>query len=425
MQKSFPVLSAAVAACILVSTACAPAVGTDAQASPAPQPTMVVEPAVQPVQPAAPDSQPAEPTQELSDNVSSAVLDRLAAMTLQEKVGQLFFVRPDALDPAQTQEQINDANAAGVTELTDEMNAVLAKYPVGGVVLFGKNITDPQQLDDFTGALHASMDTPLLIGIDEEGGSVARLANHNAFDLPRYESAAAVAAEGENAVRQMYQTIGGYLDSYGIDLDFAPDADVNTNPDNPIIGTRAFSDNPQTASRMVTAAVAGFEERHVLCCIKHYPGHGDTAEDSHKALAVTHKTWAELEACELLPFRAGIQAGTDLVMVGHIAAPEVTGNDVPASLSPQLVGSLRGELDYAGAIVTDSLAMEGITDQYSAGEAAVLAIQAGVDILLMPNGLSEAFDAVVAAVENGTIAESRIDASAARVLSLKEKRGLI
>ena len=347
-------------------------------------------------------------------------------MTLREKVGQMFFVRPDALDPAQEQEQIDDADADGVTALTDAMSAVLADYPVGGVVLFGKNITGPQQLTDLTGQLHAAMDTPLLIAVDEEGGAVARLANHPAFDLPRYESAAAVAAAGgAQAVRQMYAEIGGYLDSYGIDLDFAPDADVNTNPDNPVIGTRAFSSDPQTAAGMVAAAVEGFADTGVLCCVKHYPGHGDTAEDSHKSLAATHKTWAELAACELLPFQAGVRAGADLVMAGHIAAPEVTGEDTPASLSPQLMGSIRTGLGFSGAIVTDSLAMEGLTGLYSAGEAAVLAVQAGADILLMPNGLAEAFDAVVAAVEEGTIPESRIDESTARVLALKEKRGLI
>lgn len=370
--------------------------------------------------PTTPSSQQLQP-QDSSDQVAA----RLSGMTLREKVGQLFFVRPDSLDPGQTQAQINDANADGVTCLTEEMASVLERYPVGGVVLFGKNITDPQQLEDFTGALHSAMETPLLIGIDEEGSAVARLANHSAFSLPKYQSAAAVAAEGEDAVRGMYQTISGYLDGYGIDLDFAPDADVNTNPDNPIIGTRAFSSDPETASRMVTAAVEGFAGSNVLCCIKHYPGHGDTAEDSHKSLAVTHKTWTELQQCELLPFAAGIQAGADLVMVGHIAAPEVTGDDTPASLSPQLVESLRQELGFSGVIVTDSMAMEGITDQYSAADAAVEAIQAGVDVLLMPDGLAEAFDAVVAAVEDGRIPESRIDESATRVLMLKEKRGLI
>ena len=414
------VLAAALAGALLSAAlfGCAPAGDTQSLPQPSAAPA---KPSAGPEQTATP--QPETPQQA---ELSRAVAGRLAGMTLREKVGQMFFVRPDALDPSQTQQQINDADADGVTALTDAMSAVLADYPVGGVVLFGKNITGPQQLTDLTGQLHAAMDTPLLIAVDEEGGTVARLANHAAFDLPRYESAAAVAAAGgAQAVRQMYAEIGGYLDSYGIDLDFAPDADVNTNPDNPVIGTRAFSSDPQTAAGMVAAAVEGFADTGVLCCVKHYPGHGDTAEDSHKSLAATHKTWAELAACELLPFRAGVRAGADLVMAGHIAAPEVTGEDTPASLSPQLMGSIRTGLGFSGAIVTDSLAMEGITGLYSAGEAAVLAVQAGADILLMPNGLAEAFDAVVAAVEEGTIPESRIDESAARVLALKEKRGLI
>lgn len=421
MRKNLLRLLAAALAGALLSAAlfgCAPA--GDTQSLP--------QPSAAPAKPSAGSEQTAPPQPETPQQteLSQAVAGRLAGMTLREKVGQLFFVRPDALDPAQEQEQIDDADAAGVTALTDAMSAVLADYPVGGVVLFGKNITGPQQLTDLAGQLHAAMDTPLLIAVDEEGGAVARLANHPAFDLPRYESAAAVAAAGgAQAVRQMYAEIGGYLDSYGIDLDFAPDADVNTNPDNPVIGTRAFSSDPQTAAGMVAAAVEGFADTGVLCCVKHYPGHGDTAEDSHKSLAATHKTWQELAACELLPFQAGVRAGADLVMAGHIAAPEVTGEDTPASLSPQLMGSIRTGLGFSGAIVTDSLAMEGITGLYSAGEAAVLAVQAGADILLMPNGLAEAFDAVVAAVEEGAIPESRIDESAARVLALKEKRGLI
>lgn len=421
MRKSLLRLLAAALAGALLSAAlfgCAPA--GDTQSLP--------QPSASPAKPSAGPEQTAPPQPETPQQTepSQAVAGRLAGMTLREKVGQMFFVRPDALDSAQEQEQIDDADADGVTALTDAMSAVLADYPVGGVVLFGKNITGPQQLTDLTGQLHAAMDAPLLIAVDEEGGAVARLANHPAFDLPRYESAAAVAAAGgAQAVRQMYAEIGGYLDSYGIDLDFAPDADVNTNPDNPVIGTRAFSSDPQTAAELVAAAVEGFADTGVLCCVKHYPGHGDTAEDSHKSLAVTHKTWQELAACELLPFQAGVRAGADLVMAGHIAAPEVTGEDTPASLSPQLMGSIRTGLGFSGAIVTDSLAMEGIAGLYSAGEAAVLAVQAGADILLMPNGLAEAFDAVVAAVEEGTIPESRIDESAARVLALKEKRGLI
>lgn len=384
-------------------------------------------------QSSAPQSSPAvQQTDDTAGNTQAAqtpdeqIDALLAGMTLREKIGQLFFVRPDALDPEQSQDQINDADAAGVTALTDAMRRQLEQYPVGGVVLFGKNLTDPQQLVAFTTELHEAGETPMLIAVDEEGGTVARLANHPGFDeIPDFPYAEKVGEGGTDAAYEMGNTIGGYLAGYGIDLDFAPVADVNTNPDNTVIGARAFSNDPQQAAELVAAAVRGFHDGGVLCCIKHYPGHGDTAEDSHKDLAVTQKSWQELLSCELVPFAAGIDAGADLVMAGHIAAPEVTGDDTPASLSPQLMQMLREELSFAGVIVTDSLAMEGITKQYTAARAAVQAVQAGADILLMPNGLAEAFDALVAAVEDGTIPESRIDESAARVLALKARCGLI
>ncbi len=354
------------------------------------------------------------------------VSELLADMTLREKVGQLFCVRPDALEPGLTRQQINDADAVGVTELSDAMEDTLVRYPVGGVVLFGKNLIDPQQLSEFTTELHGAGKIPLLIAVDEEGGMVARLANHSGFDgLPDYPGAAQVAEGGTHAVYEMSVSIGGYLEAYGIDLDFAPVADVNTNPENPVIGNRAFSGDPQQAADLVSAAVEGFHDGGVLCCLKHYPGHGDTAEDSHKELAVTQKDWQQLLDCEMVPFQAGIAAGADLVMVGHISAPGVTGEDTPASLSPRLLESLRRELAFEGVIVTDSLAMEGITRRYTPAQAAVLAVQAGADMLLMPDGLAEAFDAVVAAVEEGSIPESRVNESVARILALKQKSGLI
>lgn len=346
------------------------------------------------------------------------------ALTPEEKIGQLFIIRPDALDLTLPQETINDAKADGVTMLTDAMRETLQAYPVGGICQFGKNITDPEQLAQFNADLQAASRTPLFIAVDEEGGAVARLANHPAFDLPQYESAAAVGASGDPAdACAMGQTIGAYLKEYGFNMDFAPDADVNTNPDNPIIGTRAFSSDAATAAEMAAAAADGLRTSGILPTLKHFPGHGDTAEDSHTALAVTYKTLDELQACELLPFAA--DTGLHAVMVGHIAAPNVTGDLTPASLSGTMItGYLRGELGFTGLVITDSMAMHGVTDAYSSGDAAIAAIEAGVDIILMPEVLSEAFDAVVAAVENGTISEARLNESVYRVLQYKQLYGI-
>lgn len=403
MTRSFLRRAAALglAACLLAG--CVPASGTPSS-SPAPA---SAPPAATPV------------PQEAS----------LAAMTLRQKVGQLFLVRPDALEPALSQEEIDDADARGVTEVSDSMRDFLQQYPVGGVVLFGKNIADAAQLQTLIGDLQAASAVPLLIGVDEEGGAVARLANAPEFDLPQYESAAAEGTQGPEAVREMSVTIGTYLAGYGICLDFAPVADVNTNPDNPIIGTRAFSSDPQAAADCVAAAVQGFEQAGVLCCLKHFPGHGDTAQDSHDGAVGTAKTMEELRACEFLPFAAGIQAGAPLVMVGHIQTPNaVTGKEagLPATFSRTMITDvLRGELGFTGAVVTDSLSMGAVTGTYTPGEAAVLALQAGADLLLMPAGLAQAYDEVLAAVEDGRLSEERIAESVKRILALKQQAGLL
>lgn len=340
------------------------------------------------------------------------------ALTPEEKIGQLFIIRPDALDLTLPQETINDAKADGVTLLTDAMRETLQAYPVGGICQFGKNITDPEQLAQFNADLQAASRTPLFIAVDEEGGAVARLANHPAFDLPQYESAAAVGASGDPAdACAMGQTIGAYLKEYGFNMDFAPDADVNTNPDNPIIGTRAFSSDAATAAEMTAAAADGLRTGGILPTLKHFPGHGDTAEDSHTALAVTYKTLDELQACELLPFAE--DTGLHAVMVGHIAAPNVTGDGTLATLSPQLVALIPDAENTL--IVTDSLAMDAITAAYTPGEAAVKALQAGCDVLLMPNSLPEAYAAVLEAVQNGTISEERLDRSVNKILLYKQQ----
>lgn len=339
-----------------------------------------------------------------------------ADLTLEEKVGQLFIVRPDALDLTLPQETIDDAKTDGVTELTDAMRGTLQKYPVGGVCQFGKNIESPAQIKAFNAFLQEASDIPLFITVDEEVGAVARLANNDAFDLPQYTSAAAIAEFGAGNVNFIGSTIGGYLHMYGFNMDFAPVADVNTNPDNPIIGTRAFSSDPAVAAECAVAMAKGLAGEGILPTFKHFPGHGDTAEDSHTGLAYSCRTVDELAACELLPFEAAAEAGPHAVMVGHIVVPELTG-DTPATLSAAAIALVPDAENTL--IVTDSLAMGAITDSYTPGEAAVLALQAGCDVLLMPNGLADAYDAVLAAVQDGTISEQRLDESVAKILRMK------
>lgn len=343
--------------------------------------------------------------------------DEVAKMTLRQKVGQLFIVRPDSLDFTQTQAQINDSRAEGVTEITDDMRAALKDYPVGGIAVFGKNIESPEQLRRFAADCNSAGEIPLFLAVDEEGGRVARLANSEGFDLPKYESAAAV-----KDTEEMGRTIGKYLADYGFNVDFAPVADVNSNPDNPVIGTRAFSDDAQQVRQKAAKMAAGLQSQGVMPVYKHFPGHGDTAEDSHSELATLHKTLDELRKTEWLPYT---NETLSAVMAGHIAAPEA-GVDGPATLShTAITGWLRGELGHKGLVITDSMAMDAIAASYSPAEAAVQAIEAGVDIVLMPNGLREAFDGVVSAVESGRISEERINESVRRVFEAKHQLGLI
>ena len=348
---------------------------------------------------------------------SDGVEAKLASMTLREKVGQLFLVRPEALDFQKTSD--------GRT-LTDSMRENLNQYPVGGIVLFRQNITDGDQLTTLIGQFQDASGIGMLAAVDEEGGTVARLANHSAFQLPKYESAAAIGATGDpEQARAMGRTIGGYLKPYGFNLDFAPVADVNSNPKNPVIGKRAFSSDPNAAASMVSAAVEGFHEAGMLCTLKHFPGHGDTGEDSHYGTATTKKTWEEMKAVEMLPFEAGIAAGADVIMTAHVTTPNATTDGLPASLSyTMLTERLRGELGFTGVICTDALEMKAISSHFSPADAAVTALNAGADLLLMPSDLRAAFDGVVNAVESGQVSEERLNESVRRILTLKEKAGI-
>ena len=353
-----------------------------------------------------------------------AIAQRIATMSLREKVGQLFVIRPDALEGRFGPAELEDNSIIGTTKVSDEMRAVYAQYPCGGFALFRKNILTPSQLHTFAQNLHGLNELTPLLSIDEEGGNIARIANHPAgFGVKKFPPMGEIAATGDEAqAYEVGRAIGEYLKSYGIDVDFAPVADVNTNPRNPVIGSRAFGDDPETAAKMVRSVVEGLHESGVASCIKHFPGHGDTATDTHTGYAETLKTWDELRSCEMIPFRAGIEAGTDMVMTAHIAAPGVTGNSEPSTISyTMLTEKLRGELGYDGLIITDALSMGAIRDAYTSSEACVLCIEAGVDLLLMPYDYFEAFDGVVRAVEEGRIPEERIDESVYRVLAFKQE----
>ncbi len=369
------------------------------------------------------DDNPVVPTDEVEA--------QLRQMTLREKVGQLFYVRPECLDTT-----IHFNNSGSIDVSSDDireiklqavnatMRGVNEKYPVGGVILYAHNIEDEAQLAAFIPQLRALKGSPLLC-IDEEGGRVARIGRNTNFNVETFESMGAIGATGDpkNAYH-CGNVIGTYLHRYGFDIDFAPVADVNTNPENIVIGARAFSDDPQVAAPMVTNYLQGLYDAGVTGCIKHFPGHGDTKADTHYGYAQSLKTWSEMLDCEMITFKAGIQWGAQLIMTAHIATPNVTGSDIPATMSPLILqDKLRRELGYENIIITDGMEMGAITQQYNPAEAAVGTLQAGADIVLGPQHFIEAFDAVVKAVEDGVLTEERIDQSVRRILRLKKQMG--
>lgn len=348
--------------------------------------------------------------------------NQLKEMTLREKVGQLFCVRPEAFDVALEWDTYSKIASYELQEVNEQMVKVNAEYPAGGIILFAHNIKDEPQLAAFIEKLKAFNGDPLFY-IDEEGGRVARIGNNEHFQVEKFPPMGEIGKTGDtkNALRAG-KVIGEYLHRYGFDVDLAPVADVNTNPKNPVIGPRAFSEDPQLAAKMVTAFLKGLDEAGVAGCVKHFPGHGDTQTDSHFGYAQTGKTWEEMLACEMVTFKAAIAADVPMIMTAHIGTPAITGDETPATLSPViLTDKLRNELGYKGIIITDGMAMGAITRQYSSGEAAILSLQAGADIILGPKNFIEAFDAVVKAVEEGAISEERIDQSVRRILTLKAR----
>ncbi|MFD4987543.1 glycoside hydrolase family 3 protein [Streptomyces sp. NPDC058374] len=351
----------------------------------------------------------------------------LARMSLEEKVGQLFVMRVyghSATDPDQADIDAN-LEELGVRDAAE----LIATYHVGGIIYFtwARNTRDPHQIAELSnGIQRASLGQknglPVLVSTDQEHGIVCRV-GAPATLLP---GAMALGAGGSRTdTRRAAHIAGAELAALGILQNYAPDADVNVNPANPVIGVRSFSSDPEAVAELVAAQVKGYQGAGVAASAKHFPGHGDTTTDSHEALPTIHHTREEWERLDAPPFRAAIAAGIDSIMTAHIVVPSLDPAEDPATLSrPILTGILREELGYDGVVITDSLGMEGVRTKYGDDRVPVLALLAGVDQLLNPPSIKVAYDAVLAAVRDGELTEERIDASVLRVLELKARRGL-
>ncbi|MER7205527.1 glycoside hydrolase family 3 N-terminal domain-containing protein [Streptosporangium sp. NPDC000239] len=291
---------------------------------------------------------------------------------------------------------------------------------LGGVTLFGFNVADPAQLSALTSRLRDAGDP--VISLDEEGGDVTRLAYHVGSPYPG--NAALGAVDDVELTRRVYRSIGDDLARCGINLDMAPSADVNTADDNPVIGTRSFGSDTALVSRHTVAAVHGLQSARVAACVKHFPGHGATRQDSHLEIPLVDASAELLRERELVPFRAAIEAGTMSIMTAHVRVPSVTGTE-PATLSAAALGGLlRGELGYDGVIVTDALDMHAITESVGLAGGAVLSLAAGADLLCLgplptQQDVRAIVDEIVAAVLDGRLPAERLEASAARVAKLR------
>ncbi|MCS7484228.1 glycoside hydrolase family 3 protein [Umezawaea endophytica] len=352
-------------------------------------------------------------------------------MTLEEKVGQLFVTYLNGQSP----DEVNPVNRTDFG--VDTPAQVVAKFHPGGVIYFNNssrdNIDTPKQVAALSNGLQRSATSsgsriPLAISTDQEMGIVTRIG----APATQFPGNMALGAGRSTADAEKAATItANELRAMGINQDFAPDADVNSNPVNPVIGVRSYSSDPALAADMTAAQVRGYQQRYlakgaVSATAKHFPGHGDTAEDSHTSLPVVDRTVEQWREVDAPPFRAAIAAGIDSIMTAHIQTPRIDPSGEPATLSkPVVTGLLREELRYDGVVITDSLGMAGVRQLHSDAEIPVLALKAGVDQLLMPVDLGLAVTSVLNAVRTGEISERRIDQSVLRILRMKFLRGML
>lgn len=344
----------------------------------------------------------------------------IQSMTLEEKIGQLFYVTVGNLESP----ELETTNR--FTELSEHGLESLRQYHPGGVILMGGNVESDGQVSALITMLQENSEVPLFIGVDEEGGTVSRLGNTAGISMGNVGSMRVIGSTGDSfKAYETGETLAKGLSALGFNMDFAPVADVLTNPNNYEIGARSFGSDAALVADMASAEVQGLQEHGVSAVTKHFPGHGGVIGNSHNNLQYVDTPIEELRGVEFLPFQRAIQADTDVILVSHLVLTTVE-PELPSTLSASVVtGLLREELGYKGVVVTDSFQMGSITENYDQPEAAVLAIQAGCDMVLMPVEYEACYQGLIEAVRSGRISEEQIDAACVRVLSTKIKRGIL
>ena len=357
------------------------------------------------------DSSNPAPSDPSPDSADPTLQSLLSQMTLHEKVCQMLVVTPESI-----------TGVEAVTAAGDTTKKALQAMPVGGILYSKPNLRSKEQVKTMLQNTQSYSAIPLMFTCDEEGGRVNRLMS--TLNTTMIGPMLDYKDQGVEIAYKNACTIASDMSALGFNADMAPVADVWSNPENTVIGDRAYSDDFQQAAVLVASAVEGFHAGGVATALKHFPGHGDTSEDTHYGAVFITKTLEEIREKELLPFRAGIQADSDMVMIGHLILSDI--DDQPAPFSHKIVTELlRQELGFDGVIITDGLQMKAMTDFYSDGAIACSAVKAGVDMLLCPANPEEAAAALEDAVINGDLTESRIEESVLRILKMKKERGMI
>ena len=344
---------------------------------------------------------------EIADSVVTPIIE---AMTLEEKVAGLFIVAPEAIT------NVDAAQMAG-----DGTKSAIEKYPVGGFIYFDKNIVNKDQFTEMLQKTQEYCKYPMFLAVDEEGGEVSRIAN-SSIDVPKQESEANIGATGDaNNAYASGTAIAGYLKELGLNLDLAPVADVSFSEDS-YIAKRSFGSDPDAVASFVANEVSGLQDNGVSACLKHFPGLGSTTEDTHETMVTSDRPSEDFRQKEFKVFSAGIEAGSDFVMVSHLSLPTITGDNTPCCLTSSIVTDiLRNELGYNGIVITDAMNMGAISEYYAADEAAIMALRAGCDMILMPEDFELAYNGILNAISEGKIAQERVDDALKRIYKVKMK----
>lgn len=361
-----------------------------------------------------------------NDLIDSSVNDIVANMTLWQKIGQMIMP------------SIRTWNGEPVTStIPEDLKKVINKYHVGNIILFAENFGTAEDTVRLTHSLNEalSIDIPMFIGADQEGGNVVRL--NYGCSLVGNMALGAIGSDEDSYI--VGKITGEQLSALGLNLDLAPTLDVNNNPANPVINIRSFSEDPDLVARLGISMIKGMQDKSVSACAKHFPGHGDTETDSHYGLPSIDKSYDEIKKMELVPFQAAIDGGIDMIMTAHIQFPQVESEEkngliLPATLSKKILTDiLKEDMGFNGVVITDSMHMDAIASHFSMAEASILAINAGVDILLMPvllhhdghaRELENFISSIVQAVASGKIPMSRINDAVTRIITAKKERGL-